>query len=240
MAAPTVISVSPNPGATDVVLGTAIIITFDQPMLTSSINPSTFSLTGPGDTQFVSPTEINNRFAQPATGREYINGSFAFSTNGSSNTVFTFTPSVPLRPNVIYTVMIVGAGNISASGSVVTNNADPVVALNSTNVWTFTTGNVNTTIPPITSPIPLAFIPLDPCTIKIQEQVWAVGNDLSQVITIVFPGIIDTTTINPSQILLSLEAILDDPSVIIPTGLTNSVVISGNTITITISGWPSS
>ena len=146
MSAASVVAVSPNPNATDVVLGTTIVVTFDQLMDTTTISASTFSLTGPGQTQFISPTVLNSRKPVSQTGREYISGTFAFTVVGG-NTVCTFTPSVPLRPNVIYTVLIIGAGNISTSGAVVKNTADPEEPLDATYEWSFTTGDLNTSTP---------------------------------------------------------------------------------------------
>lgn len=240
MPAPTIVAVSPNPNATDVVLGTMIVVTFDQLMDTTTIDSSTFSLTGPGQTQFISPTELNTRNPQAAVGREYVNGTFTFATNESGCTVLTFVPQVPLRPNVLYKVLIVGAGNVPVTGTVVSNLEDPPVQLNGTNQWTFTTGDINLVVPPVTSPLPLLTYPLDPSTIQIQQQVFSVGNDLSQTINIIFPGQIDPTTVCVEQILLSLEPLLNDPSVIVPSNLQPEVIIKGNVISITIYGWPNS
>jgi hypothetical protein len=236
LSAPSIIAVSPNPSALEVVLGTSIVVTFDQLIDTTTINATTFSLTGPGQTQLVSPTELNSKTPRPATGREYINGTFSFAVV-SGNTVCTFTPSKPLRPNVTYTVLVIG-GLGSVLGARVQNTASPAETLDSNYQWNFTTGDLDISVPPITSPLTPLFMPLDPSKVKISQQVWSVGNDLSQELSIVFPANIDTSTVSVDQILLSLEAILDDPSVCIPSGLIPTVTINGNTISIVISGWP--
>jgi hypothetical protein len=143
-----------------------------------------------------------------------------------------------LRPDVVYTVLLVGPG--SALSESIKNLESPPDTLDSNYQWTFTTGDLDISIPPVTSPLPPLLIPLDPSKVKIEQQIWAVGNDLSQEIDIIFPAPINTNTITPEQVLLSLEAILNDPSVTIPTGLTPTVKIAGSTISIIISGWPAS
>lgn len=237
MSAPSIIKVSPNPNQTDVVLGTSIVVGFDQLIDTTTITSSTFSLTGPGQTQVISPEELNVKNPRPDTGREYITGAFTFALDSNGNTVATFTPARPLRPNVIYTVLVVG-GLGSVLGARVCNLDTPPATLDSTYQWTFTTGDLDVSVPPITSPIAPLLVPLDPSKIQVQQHLWAVGNDLSQELDIIFPAPIDTNTVTPQQILLSLEPILNDPSVSVPTGLTPTVTISGNKITIVIAGWP--
>ena len=127
-----------------------------------------------------------------------------------------------------------GAGQLSNTGA---QGADGT-ALDSNYQWSFTTGDLNLSTPPPQSPLPVLTVPLDPSRIKITQRLWAVGNDLSQEINIVFPGPIDTDSVTPESILLSLEPILNDPSVQVPSGLTPTVTIEGDTITILISGWP--
>lgn len=251
MSAPSIVKVSPNPGATDVVLGSPVVFYFDQVIDTTTVTSQTFSLTGPGQTQVIAPGELNVRSPRPDMGREYIPGTFAFTTGTDGFTIVTFTPSRPLRPNVVYTVLIVGGLN-STLGARVLNLLSPPDTLDSNVQWTFTTGDLDVSIPPITSPLPPLIIPLDPSRIKIEQHIWSVGNDLSQELDIIFPGPIDTSTVTAADILLALEPILNDPSVVIPTGLTPTVTIAptvtidsvatilNNVIRIVISGWPSS
>lgn len=234
MSAPSIISSSPAHGTTDVVLGTSIIVGFDQPMDVSTLNASTFSLTGPGQTGVITPGNLIDVKPTVKTGREYIQGSFSFSSDSNGNTVLTFAPGTPLRPNAVYTVLIVGPGMLLSSSA---KNAQGE-ALVSNYEWSFTTGDLNVSVPPPQSPLTPLAVPLNPAGIQINQNLWAVGNNLAQEIVITFPGGIDTTSVTPDQILLSLEPILNDPFVKVPTGLTPNITISGNKITILISGWP--
>lgn len=234
MPAPTVISSSPASGALDIVLGAKIVIGFSALMDTTTINDTTFSLTGPGQTSIIVPQSLIVANPKLRNGREYIEGTFAFTVGTNGFTTVTFTPSVPLRPNVVYTLLLVGPGQLTSDS--IKDTAGVSLAYNYQ--WSFTTGDLNLAIPPAQSPLPLLSIPLPPGAIRVNQKIWSVGNDLSQVITFTFPSAIDTTSVLPEQILLSVEAILNDPSVQVPSGLTPTVVIEGATITITISGWP--
>lgn len=239
MSAPSIIKVSPNPSQIDVVLGTAVAVGFNQPIDQTTITSSTFSLTGPGQTKVIAPEELNVRNPRPDAGREYIPGTFSFSTDTSGNTIVTFTPSRPLRPNVVYTVLVVG-GPSSVLGAAVKNLNTPPDALDNNYQWSFTTGDLDVSTPPVTSPTPPLIVPLDPSRVRIEQRLWSVGNNLAQELDITFPAPIDTNSITAEQILLSLEPILNDPSVSVPSGLTPTVTISGNKISIVITGWPAS
>src|ERR1039457_3339575 len=117
MSAPSIISSSPSSGLVDVVLGTQIVGGFSVAMNTATLTSSTFSLTGPGQTGIITPGEMIAARPKVITGREYINGVITFSTGTAGNTILTFTPAVPLRPNVTYTILIVGAGQLSNTGA---------------------------------------------------------------------------------------------------------------------------
>jgi hypothetical protein len=234
MSAPSVIGVTPADQSQGNVLGTKIVVRFNQPMNTATIDANTFSLTGPGHTQMFSPEQLIVKDPKLQTGCEVITGTFAFSADSNGNTIATFTPSKSLTPNVTYTVLVVGPG--SASSNTIQNTTSE--SLDSNYQWTFVTGDLDITVPPAYSPLPLLNLPIDPSQVQITQKIWAVGNDLSQEIDITFPGDIDTSTVTPAQILLSLEPLLEDPGVSVPSGLTPTVVISGNTIKVTISGWP--
>lgn len=234
MSAPSIISSSPANGNRDVVLGTSIIVGFDQPMDATTLNASTFSLTGPGQTAIIAPGNLIAANPTVRTGREYVTGSFSFASDANGNTVLTFVPGVPLRPNVTYTILIVGPGLLLSSSAKNLNGE----TLDSNYEWSFTTGDLDVSTPPPQSPLVPLTVPLNPSSVRISQRLWAVGNDLSQEIDITFPGEIDLTSVTPDQILLSLEPILNDPFVMIPSGLTPTVTISGNKITIKIAGWP--
>src|SRR5271157_4033366 len=80
MSNPTITSVSPAPGATDIVLGSSIVVTFSTAIDTDSVNNATFALTGPNLASIVTPAQLVEFEPQPAQTRGYILGLFAFST----------------------------------------------------------------------------------------------------------------------------------------------------------------
>ena len=129
MAAPNVLSVSPGDQSTDVVLGTPIQVTFDQAIDTTTISDATFSLSGPGQTEIITAQGMSTLNRLPATGREYIPGTFGFTTNTSGATVVTFTPAHPLRENVTYNVMIAGGGGLLTTAGVKNPGGEEMVNL---------------------------------------------------------------------------------------------------------------
>lgn len=246
MAAPTVLSVTPADQDVDIVLGTQITVLFSTLMDHSSINDATFSLTGPGQTQIVTPDQLVADDPEPITGREYITGTFSFDdTLGSgTKTQLTFIPSKPLRPNVTYTLLILGSGGVLTSGSVKDSTAVEMIG---SYTWSFTTGDLNLVSPPPSSPVPGSFPALDPNSIIViprQDGNQVVGTDLTQEIDLIFPGSVDLTSFNSSDILTSIEAIIGDPSVIVPPGLVAGYTWStyngdpNRKLTISITGWP--
>lgn len=249
MPAPTILSVTPNDQETDVVLGTQITVLFDSLMDHTTLGDATFSLTGPGQTQIISPDQLIADDPQPVTGREYITGTFAFDDTqfNSTRTLLTFTASRPLRPNVTYQVLILGSGGALTSAAV--KNASAVSMVGSY-TWSFTTGQLNLVMPPPSSPVAGSAPQIDPSKIIViprQTGNQVVGTDLSQEIDLIFPGSVSLTPYDPTpDILTSIEAILGDPSVVVPTGLTVVPAWSSyagqpnRKLTLTISGWPSS
>lgn len=232
MAAPLVQSVTPLNLATSVVLGTMITVTFDQLMDTSTISDKTFSVTGPGQTGILAPEEIIAEDPSIVTGREYITGDFSFATV-SGKTVVTFTPRVPLRKNATYDVLLVGTDS-ELTSTFIKNVVDEVMAL--TYEWSFTTGDLNVVTPPDQSPLPALQSHIDPNAIRVLPRP-VLGNDLSQMIELIFPDNIDPSSFNLADILVSVEAMLGDPSVVIPPGLLAQAVINGRRLQITITGW---
>jgi len=191
-------------------------------------------MTGPGTSEVVTAQNMATLNPLAPTGREYITGTFGFVLTSNNQTVVTFTPGRVLRKNTTYDILILGS-----SGSIVSNGVKNPAGEQMVNSyeWTFTTGNVDLAVPPPSSPLPALVIPIDPDSISISTE--SVGNDLSQVITITFPEPIDPAT-DLSQIKCSLQPILNDPTVRVPSGITTSVVIDGNQLKITMSGWPTS
>jgi hypothetical protein len=229
MAAPLVVSVSPLNGATTVVLGTKVTVTFDQLMDTSTISDRTFVLTGPGQTGILSPDQFISADPSISTGREYITGTFQFATV-SSHTVVTFTPDKPLRANVQYDLLLVGTDSIT-SADYIKNSLDEAMA--SSYSWSFTTGDGHIITPPVPSPLPNLVGRINPDDIKVIPRA-VVGNDLSQVITLKFPGNIDGNSFNLADILVSIEAIIGDPGVIVPAGAAASATYQDDELTVTL------
>lgn len=230
--APSIISASPADLSTGIVLGTSIVVGFDQPINTATINASTFALFGPGQTQIITPSQLLANVPAAVKANQAIPGNFTFSTDTNGNTIATFAPLLPLRPNVTYTVVIVGpdsATGVSVKGTDGEN-------LDSNYQWTFTSGDLDVSIPPPTSPLTLV-LPLDPGSVKIQQRIYPVGNDLTQQIDFIFPGPIDPNSFTLPQILCSLEPILNDLSVSVPTGLSTTASVAGNILSVRITGW---
>lgn len=247
MPAPTVLSVTPTVDETDVVLGTQIIVVFDSLMSHPSISDATFSLLGPGQTQIVTPDELVSLDPQPTTGREYIVGTFAFDDTlaGGTRTQVTFNPSRPLRPDVEYTVLILGSGGALTSDTV--KNA-ALVAMVGSYTWSFTTGELNLVIPPPQAPVPGAAPRIDPNSIIViprQSGNQRVGGDLTQEIDLIFPSSVSLSPYDPTaDILTSIEAMLGDLDVIIPSGLTVTPTwqsygsMPNRKLKLMITGWP--
>lgn len=247
--APTVLSVTPTVDETDVVLGTSIIIVFDQLMDHATINDGTFSLTGPGQTLIVTPDQIIAEDPKSVTGREYITGRFLFddTINGSTQTQLTFIPSVPLRPDVEYTVLIMGSGGVLTSNSVQSAYSIDMVT---SYEWSFTTGLLNLVVPPPMAPIPGAAPQLDPNSIVViprQSGNQVTGADLTQEIDLIFPSSVSLSPYDPTpDIISSVEAILGDPSVMVPSGLMITAVWGAygsqqnRKLRLTVTGWPAS
>jgi len=249
MPAPVVLSVTPANLETDVVLGTQITVLFDSLMDHDSISDETFSLTGPGQTQIVTPDQVIANDPQPVTGREYITGSFSFddTVGVGTQTLVTFNPAKPLRPDVEYSVLILGSGGTLSSSSV--KNASGVEMVQSYQ-WVFTTGELNLSVPPTLSPIPGPAPVLDPKSIVViprQSGNQVVGADLTQEIDLIFPDSVSLSPYDPTpDIITSIEAILGDPLVTVPTNLTVTPAWASyggrpnRKLTLVISGWTTS
>jgi hypothetical protein len=222
MTPPTIISVTPAVDDTDVVLGTQIIVVFSFLMNHSTINDGTFSLTGPGQTMIATPDQMIAEDPVAVTGREYITGTFGFDdTIGNGlQTQVTFNPSKPLRPDIEYTVLVMGSGGALTADAVADIYGNKMVG---SYTWNFTTGELNLVIPPPQSPVPGASPQIDPATIIViprQTGNKAVGADLTQEIDLIFPDSVSLVPYDPTpDILTSIEAILGDPDVVVPSGL---------------------
>lgn len=236
MSAPVLSSISPAAAETDVVLGTDIQVIFDQAIDPTTVNASTFTLIGPSQVEIITPEQLI-RAAPVSTGRAAVPGKFSF----PSADQFLFTPDRPLDPNVKYTVLIVGAGAMLVQSGI-KNPAGQILA-QSIQI-TFQTGTLAINVTPPAAPLPWndprvqpwMRPELQPSEIKVYPRA-VVGNDITQVIELVFPAPIDTTSFDPAVIGISVEPLINDPLVAVPTGLSSTVSVDGNKLIVTITGW---
>jgi O-glycosyl hydrolase len=95
---PTVTTTVPTSGATGVIVANALTATFSQPMNSSTITASTFTLTGPGSTA--------------------VSGLVTFNTGTSTA---TFTPNASLAYSALYTATITTGATSSAGAPLAAN-----------------------------------------------------------------------------------------------------------------------
>ncbi len=140
--APSVVSTDPANGATNVDLGKIITATFNTAMNPTSINSNTFTI---------------------KQGSNLISGTITY-----SGVVATFTPTVPLSGNMVYT------GTISTGAKDTSGNA-----LMSNYSWSFSTSSV---------PMVILTDPLNNAT----------NVDVNKIVSATFNTVMDSTTINAS------------------------------------------
>ena len=234
MSNPLIVSATPAADATDVVLGTTIQIVFDQVIDPTTLTDQTFALTGPGqDTLMSGPLMTENR-PTLTPGREYITGTFSFSTNASNQTIATFTPSRPLWPGTQYIILILGTAGSLIAAAVANPGGEQMV---NSYQYSFTTGTLDLKTPPIQCPLPTQHRRINPAHIIVRPKA-TLDNDLTKQIELIFPGEIDTNSFDPTKIEVGVEAILGDLGVRVPRGLESSIAVDNDTITVVISGWP--
>jgi len=232
MSAPLVVSTNPAPDATDVLLGALIEVLFDQALDTDTLDASTFVVSTPGTHTEYTPEFLLTSSAKEVAGREYVDGTFVFASV-SGCTKVTFTPDKAFQPNQTYTVILAGSGSIA--GNVIQNGASESLA--TSYQFSFSTGGLNLVTAPPRS-IPIEEIPqLLPGDIEVSPVV-LVGNDLAGAISLTFPADIDPSSVDLDKIGVLVEAILNDQDVVVPSPLSYTAAVSGNKLTITISGWP--
>jgi hypothetical protein len=234
MSNPTISFASPANGATGVVLGLPIVVTFNTLMDHSTINAGSFALQAPGNTQIITPTQEIQKFPVPSPTKVSVPGAYSFDDT-AGYTVATFTPSIPLSSNTTYKVVLLGNGTITAGVGIKDVNGNQ---LDQTYGWSFTTGTLNLTVPPVQSPIIVSNPDLNPCDIVVIPRKFVLGQDLTQEIDLIFPAPINQNSFDPEEMLLAVEPILGDPSVLVPPGLQTTVTIQGNRMKILITGWP--
>ena len=95
----------PDVNSTGVILQGAVIVTFDQEIDVTTYDESSFLLSAPPETPVVPPGGLVGSVT-PASGTDYVAGTFSFALNTAGATIATFKPARPMRPNVKYTVLI--------------------------------------------------------------------------------------------------------------------------------------
>jgi hypothetical protein len=228
VAAPTVLSVSPGVAETDVVLGTQIVVTFDQEIDAATLTESTFSLTGPAQ-QALTPGELSP--SDP--GQESVLGTFSFALDGSGRTVATFNPTLSLRKDTEYNVLLLGANSVLSADAIL-NAADE--AMVESYAWTFKTGSLNVVVPPAPAPLPSQLSYIDTAQIVVIPRK-VIGNDLAQEIQLIFPEELDPASVDLDALLVAIEPVLGDLSVVVPENLQATASVSGRKILITVTGW---
>jgi hypothetical protein len=234
MSAPVVLSVIPTSGQTGVVLGAPIVVVFDQPIDRATVTSATLSVTGPGQTQILTPDQLLAQNPSAINSREIISGNISFSVN---DTTVTFTPSEPLAQNVTYDVLLLGNDGLLSSASIANPSAQKMT---NSYRWAFTTGDLNVVSPPPRSPLPAELPQVDPNDIKVRISnfpIRGVGNDLALEIDFIFPVPIDDTSFNVDELLMSIDPIFGDPSIVVPPNLVTTGRIDGNVLRVTITGW---
>jgi hypothetical protein len=156
-------------------------------------------------------------------------------TNGgpanSGVTIATFIPAKPLTPGTTYTVLIVGRDSVLANSYVEDVSGNPMLT---SYQWSFTTGTLQISTPPVQNPIASLRTFIRPEQIQVIPRA-AVGNDVS-VVELIFPAPIDTNSFDPAQLLIGLEGIMNDPDIIVPGGAHASYIVQGNKLIVTVTG----
>lgn len=236
MAAPQVVQVTPNNSETDVVLGQALVVQFDQLIDTTTLNDDTFSLTCPAPTQILTTGQLISGEAAPST--IAVPGTWSFVTDSQGRTVATFTPTKALEQNTQYTATLFGS-DAALSTQDVMNPAQE--AMTASYQWAFQTGILQLSTPPVVSPLADACPPISLKEIRVVPRMRRpLGQDLSQEFDIIFPDDIDPTSFDPTDICMSIEPLLGDPNAVVPPNLQYTATVSGNKLQIAVTGWTAS
>ena len=183
-----ILSVLPDVNSSGVILQGAVIVTFDQEIDVTTYSESSFLLSAPPETPAIAPGGLVGAVT-PAGGTDYVAGTFSFALNGSSQTIATFKPAGPMRPNVKYTVVI-STDVATAAGVTLADNYS----------WTFVTGVLNLTTPPPQQPGPakIGCIRKEDLTISPRSTL---NNDLHVIIIMVLDDIDPAVDAVPFDIL---------------------------------------
>jgi len=258
MSQPILISQSPAPAETSVVLGHLIQMQFDQAIDPTTLNDSTFSLIWQGDSLVFDADNLSIKSGtKPTQSKQYLTGKFTFPSPDTA----IFTSNQPLRPKTEYTVLVAGGTSVVAL-NVVKNPAGE--KLKQSYTWKFTTTDITTltgTETPVSSPLVEDAPALTSDQIRVMPR-RRIGTDITEAIEIWFPDDIDPDSLDPAysnpatlfnqslfndlpvdptfaqdanpfnDVVVSVEAINNDPRVTIPSNLSYSVSITKNVLTI--------
>lgn len=169
-----ILSVLPDVNSTGVILQGAVIVTFDQEIDVTTYDESSFLLSAPPETPVVPPGGLVGSVS-PASGTDYVVGTFSFALNTAGATI---KPARPMRANVKYTVLISTAVATTAG-----------VALANNYTWSFVTGVLNLTVPPMQQPGPGQVDRIRKEDLRTSPRS-SINNDL-HLIVITFPDNID-------------------------------------------------
>lgn len=225
----TVTTYTPASGEQDVVLGRTIELTFDQPVDPATLSTATFLLRGPGGSSLVDADETVR--TGPIYAGENITGTFEFPAPDRA----VFVPQHPLRPNVEYTVLVVGYGSVLAKSYIKADDGTPLAP---SVQWKFRTGELAVAPPqspvePVNSWERPALVPSD----VLIRPLPAAGGSTTRQIELRFPGAIKLSSFQAlrDQIVIALEPLLNDPQVVIPVGVVSTVTLSSpNTLLVSI------
>lgn len=175
-----ILSVLPDVNSSGVILQGAVIVTFDQEIDAATYSEQSFLLSCPPEASTIAPSGLVGAVS-PASGTDYVAGTFSFALNSSGNTIATFKPTRPMRPNVKYTVLISTDVATVAAGSLADNYS-----------WSFVTGVLNLIIPPMQQPGPsqVGRIRKEDLTVSPRSTL---NNGLHQIV-ITFPSEIDPSS----------------------------------------------
>jgi hypothetical protein len=125
MAGPNIVSVSPNPNATGVVLGQAISIVFDSLIDHTTLSAASISVSYPAGSDLVTPESYIAQTPATQTGIALVQGTYTATDSGTATTL-TFSPSQPFQTNTVYTVFILGADAQFSTAVVKDTNGNPL------------------------------------------------------------------------------------------------------------------
>lgn len=147
MAGPNISSVSPAPNATGVVLGQAITIVFGSLIDHSTLTAATISVTCPSGADILTPESYIVKSPQAQSDTASVNATYTI-TDSSTATTLVIQPSLPLLPDTVYTVFLLGGDAQFSKASIKNTGGNPLAV---SYQWSFTTGSLALPTPPVAS-----------------------------------------------------------------------------------------